>query len=197
MNSINFYVTTTINNVLKKQYAENIVHKKKFTPLVSIANSIEYFDIQMPNWDDQSNIIKNYAIWDLYRNSMEWLTYILDVGISEKDEMYINFCLEVINSWLLKFKSPGDYHSKLIWCDHAVSCRIIVFLYIYNSLKDTNYIKKIKFNLIDELVTHSEFLIKWVKKNEIRTHNHILIACISLVYYNLYLNINKNLTISL
>lgn len=197
MNNLKFYVTTTINKKVKKDYAENVINKKKFTPLVSIANTIEYYNIQMPNWDDKSNIIKNYAIWDLYRNSLEWLTYILDIGISEKNKKYINFCVEVINSWLLKFKTPGYYHSKLIWCDHAVSCRINVFLYIYNTLKYTSYIKKIKFNLKDEIKTHSIFLVNWVKKNETKTHNHILIACISLVYYNLYFNINENLYILL
>jgi hypothetical protein len=197
INNFKFYVTTIINKKVKKVYTENVINKKKFTPLVSIANTIEYYDIEMPNWDDQSNIVKNYAIWDLYRNSLEWLTYILDIGISEKNEKYINFCIEVINSWLLKFKSPGDYHSKLIWCDHAVSCRIIVFLYIYNSLKDTSYINKIKFNLKDEIKTHSDFLVSWVKINETKTHNHVLIACISLVYYNLYFKLNEHLYLSL
>ncbi len=196
-NKIRFYVTTTINTKIKKIYADNVVNGKKFTPLVSIANSIQYYEIEMPNWNDLSNNIDNYAIWDLYRNSMEWLTYILDVGISEKNDNYVNFCAEIINSWLIKFRSPGNYNSKLIWCDHAVSCRINVFLYIYNSLKGTKLINKIKFNLIDELETHSEYLIKWVIKNETKTHNHILIACISLVYYNLYFNLNKNLNRSL
>ena len=197
LNKIKFYVTTTISDKIKREFSDNVINKKKFTPLVSIANTIKYYNIIMPNWENLSDKINNYAIWDLYRNSLEWLTYILDIGVHDKNEKYINFCIEVVNSWLSKFRLPGEYHSKLIWCDHAVSCRIIILLTVYNTFRDTIYLNKIKLNLIDELKTHNEFLVKWVIKNETKTHNHVLIACISLVYYNLYFNLNDHLYLSL
>ena len=111
-NKIRFYVTTTINSKTKRQYADNVVNKKQFTPLVSIANSIQYYKIEMPNWDNKSNIIKNYAIWDLYRNSLEWLTYILDVGLSEKNENYIklkNLSEDSLNQLKVNLKNYLNY----------------------------------------------------------------------------------------
>lgn len=187
----NFYVTTIICNSLKKQYSNNVINNKKFTPLVSISNSIEYSNIEMPNWDDFSEKINNFKIWDLYRNSLEWLTYIFDIGIQENNNSYMNFCITTINSWLSKFIVPGKYHSKLIWCDHAVSCRINVFLKIFDCLRYTKLLSKINNNLVDVLKTHIDYLYIWVKNNNKKVNNHILIACISIIYYNLYFEITN------
>jgi hypothetical protein len=151
----------------------------------------------MPNWDDLSNKIKNYSIWDLYRHSLEWLIYILDIGIIENKSYYIDFCVNVINSWLDNFRIPDKYFSHLIWCDHAVSCRIIVFLYIHNVLKYTKYLQTINFNLVNEIKTHANYLYSWIKNNHAKVHNHILIACISITYYNLYFNLKNSTMLNL
>ena len=181
-----FYVTTTIPMSKKEEFAINVIQKKLFTPLVSIANSISYHEIEMPNWNDLREVIPNYDIWDQYRNSLEWLIYIHDVWKVNKNAQYLDFIVNIINNWLDMFKTPGKYHSRLIWCDHAVSCRIIVFLTIFDSFNESNLLGLLKHDIKEVIQQHVAFLYEWIKNNHTRTHNHILIACISIVYDILY-----------
>jgi hypothetical protein len=118
---------------------------------------------------------------------IEWVIYILDVWKDNNKPEYLNFATNIINDWLNNFRVPNDYNSKLIWCDHAVSCRISVFLNIYNTLKTIKKESMLKHDMLEVLNEHSFFLLKWTQKNQDKVHNHILIAAISLIYYYLYI----------
>jgi hypothetical protein len=148
----------------------------------------------MPNWsnfkDDTNLNINNYDMWDLYRHGLEWLINVLDVYIYTKDIKYYNFIIKNYIDWIYTIYDKNIINSKKIYDDHPMSMRIMSLINFHNFIYKNNFENnKLKNKLIEVINDTTLRLHNWlmIKKDKYLS-NHILIACISLVYSIDYLN---------
>ena len=188
-----YYITSNVNIEEKIKFSNNLLNDI-FKPELSIVNTIPYKNILMPNWsnfkDDTNLNINNYDMWDLYRHGLEWLINVLDVYIYTKDIKYYNFIIKNFIDWIYTIYDKNIINSKKIYDDHPMSMRIMSLINFHNFIYKNNFENnKLKNKLIEVINDTTLRLHNWlmIKKDKYLS-NHILIACISLVYSIDYLN---------
>ena len=190
MKKYSYYITTNVDIKTKQDFYSNL-NTGKYKPLVSSSSNMKYISIKKQQfWEDYSKLIDNYEIWDLYRHSFEWLINILDLHVVSSNIEYYEYCAQNVESWLNTFSDMSNkFNSKQVWADHTMSGRIMSFL-IFHEYSIENKLNTA--TNLEVILTHirndTKLLYIWIQKNKMKLTNHLLIACISVIFSSFYAN---------